>query len=101
MQRTEARDMELPANCFSRYPTIRCILDGLQQASSVLGLDLFPSTRDLFVAPELTELAQRREQARQTKNWKEADRLRQEILTRGYVVEDTPQGPRLLPKASS
>jgi len=78
---------------------IRTILDGLQQASRLLGLDLFPSTRDLFVAPELTELAQRRDEARQKKDWKEADRLRQEILLQGYVVEDTPQGPRLLPKA--
>jgi len=92
-------EKQFSSNTVSRAG-IRSILEGIQQASRMLGLDLFPSTRDLFIAPELTELAQRRDQARQAKNWKEADRLRKEILDRGYVVEDTPQGPRLLPKAS-
>jgi cysteinyl-tRNA synthetase len=66
----------------------------------LIGLDLFPSTREVLVSPKATELAQSREEARRRKDWKEADRLRGEILKLGYVVEDTPQGPRLLPRAS-
>jgi cysteinyl-tRNA synthetase len=38
-----------------------------------------------------TEIA-RREQARKSKNWSEADRLRSELQALGVVLEDTPEG---------
>jgi cysteinyl-tRNA synthetase len=43
---------------------------------------------------ELAEKIERREEARRNKEWAEADRLRQELLESGVVVEDTPAGPR-------
>jgi cysteinyl-tRNA synthetase len=39
-------------------------------------------------------LVEQREQARQAKNWVEADRLRSELSARDVILEDTPQGPR-------
>jgi cysteinyl-tRNA synthetase len=45
--------------------------------------------------PEVEGLAQEREQARKRRDFGTADRLRGELAARGYVVEDTPQGPRL------
>ncbi len=39
-------------------------------------------------------LVEQRQQARQAKNWAEADRLRAELAARQVVLEDTPQGPR-------
>lgn len=81
--------------------SIRYTLDRLQSTSSVLGLDLFSFMQGIFVPSEVTELCRQREAARTQKDWKEADRLRQAILEHGYVVEDTPDGPRLLPKASA
>ena len=45
--------------------------------------------------PELTALMERRLAARQAKNWPEADRIRAELAARGWVVQDTPQGPKL------
>ena len=39
-------------------------------------------------------LVEQRQQARQAKNWAEADRLRAELAVRNIVLEDTPQGPR-------
>jgi cysteinyl-tRNA synthetase len=81
--------------------SVRHILNSLRSCAEVLGLDLFSFLQGLFIPPELTGLAQDREKARVRKDWKEADRLRKEISTRGYVVEDTPQGPRLLPKAGA
>jgi cysteinyl-tRNA synthetase len=81
--------------------SVRCILDGLKEMSHLLGLDLFSFMQSLFISPEVTELSNRREEARGRKDWKEADRLRQAILEHGYTVEDTPQGPRLLPRAGS
>ncbi|MFA4887470.1 MAG: cysteine--tRNA ligase [Candidatus Nanoarchaeia archaeon] len=41
---------------------------------------------------EVKELVDKREQARTTKNWKEADRLRDEIKDLGYTTDDTKEG---------
>lgn len=43
-------------------------------------------------------LLDKREAARAAKNWKEADALREELSSEGYVIEDTPQGPKLTKK---
>ena len=40
------------------------------------------------------DLVNQREKARKSKNWPEADRLRQELTAKNIVVEDTPQGAR-------
>lgn len=42
----------------------------------------------------VVERVARREAARKSKNWAEADRLRAELLAEGVTVEDTPGGPR-------
>jgi cysteinyl-tRNA synthetase len=47
-------------------------------------LDVLPSA----VAKMVTE----REEARQSKDWPRADRLREKIIESGYFLEDTPQG---------
>ena len=47
------------------------------------------------VPAEVEKLAHEREAARNQKNWAEADRLREEIENRGYIVEDSAQGFRL------
>ncbi|UCD40511.1 MAG: cysteine--tRNA ligase [Candidatus Bathyarchaeota archaeon] len=43
---------------------------------------------------EVEKLIQRREEARKGKNWKTADRLREEIKRLGYLLEDTSEGVR-------
>lgn len=50
-----------------------------------------PDTPD----PALVSLAEEREAARKAKDWPRADALRQQIQTAGWVVTDTPQGPKL------
>jgi len=40
------------------------------------------------------ELVEKRERLRKERKWKEADEVRNELLKKGIVVEDTPQGPR-------
>lgn len=47
---------------------------------------------------DIRALAQEREQARQAHHFPEADRLRDLISQRGYSVEDTPHGPRVMRK---
>lgn len=47
------------------------------------------------IPAELQEALQKREEARVAKKWKEADYFRDLITQRGYLIEDTPNGPRL------
>lgn len=44
------------------------------------------------------ELVQKRELSRASKQFAQSDALRKEIEQLGYVVEDTPQGPLVLPR---
>ena len=48
--------------------------------------------------PEVERLVAERAEARRRRDWARSDALREEILRRGWVVEDTPAGPRLLPR---
>ena len=45
--------------------------------------------------PEALTMLELRQQAGRVHNWTEADRLRDELAARGWMVQDTPQGPKL------
>jgi hypothetical protein len=45
---------------------------------------------------EVQALADQRQKARDEKNWSESDRLRDEIASHGWQVQDTPEGPILV-----
>lgn len=47
------------------------------------------------VPPDLLQFLEKRENARREKNWKMSDEMRDLIYSRGYLIEDTPQGARL------
>ena len=47
--------------------------------------------------PEAVDLLARREHARERRDFSEADRLRAELLARGYEIRDGPQGSELIP----
>jgi hypothetical protein len=44
--------------------------------------------------PEVAALIEKREAARGARDWARADALREQLAHRGYVIEDTPDGPR-------
>ena len=46
---------------------------------------------------EAERMMAEREQAREARDFERADRLRDELVARGWQVRDTPQGPRLVP----
>lgn len=50
------------------------------------------------IPKKVLELLEIRERLRKERNFEEADRIREEIRSMGYEVEDTPEGPRIWPK---
>jgi cysteinyl-tRNA synthetase len=67
--------------------------------SSDIGLPPWESilmTGDVMEAPpEMSRLMMDREAARKAKDFKHADKIRDELKAKGWAVEDTPKGPRL------
>lgn len=59
-----------------------------------LGLDKIQPER-IETNQETERLLEEREDARKDKDWKKADNLRDEIYNSGFIIEDTPEGPRL------
>ncbi len=75
-------------------------LDLILDFDQVLGLDLQnvsgrQSVKASSVPEEVKTLLKKREELRQGKKFAEADEVRKEIEEKGYLVEDTPSGPRL------
>lgn len=69
----------------------------LSHWNSVLGvLPLHPTDSD--IPSDLLQLLETRETARREKNWSLSDQMRDQILSRGYLIEDTPTGARLKKK---
>jgi cysteinyl-tRNA synthetase len=89
----------------SRQPTqeeVMGALETLYSLDKVLGI-IEPLERELeheaeSVPESLRELAEQRETARAAQDFDLADRLRKEIEQAGFVIEDTPEGPRLVKK---
>jgi len=48
-----------------------------------------------IIPQEILDKAEERQKARKAKDWKRADALRDEIVAAGYIVEDTPSGPKV------
>jgi len=56
------------------------------------GLQAFVESLAGEIPSEILDLASQRDSARKEKDWGRADSLRDEILARGYLVEDGPEG---------
>jgi len=68
----------------------------LRRLDRVLALGLGEWQPDAPDVPDaVAELAQRRDLAREKRDWREADRLRDAIRERGFDIEDTPAGGKI------
>ncbi|MCR4294033.1 MAG: cysteine--tRNA ligase [Elusimicrobia bacterium] len=70
----------------------------LEEADSVLGLDLFAVDAVEAAPPAVLALVERRVQAKARKDYAEADRIRKEIEALGYIVIDGKDGSKAVKK---
>lgn len=75
--------------------TTQATLTAMDQVIGVIG-PLEAEIEAETIPAGILELAQQREQARENKQFEKADELRIEIERKGYKLEDTPSGPRVL-----
>ncbi len=60
-----------------------------------LKLDEVADKQDDEFEPEIFDLVKERQKAREQRNWKLADEIRDKLKDMGLVIEDTPQGPKI------
>ena len=65
-----------------------------ENVNQVLGLD---AVKTKEAPAELLALLDHRQAARQARDFKRADAIRDELRAKGWLIEDTPKGPRLKP----
>ena len=88
-QANEALDSGQAVVAAAAVAAVRSICDAV-------GLALDSGAGD-EVPDDIVEKAHRRDAARAEKDWAAADRLRDEIVARGFVVEDTADGTKVRP----
>ena len=66
----------------------------IQKMNKVLGLDFFEK-KEIEIPEEILNLLKEREDARAKKDWKRSDILREALKNKGYLIDDTSEGPRL------
>ena len=88
-----ARDMNATLGTGSpSKAAIEAGLNALGEMTGVLGI----LTKKLDTTPEnVLELVEARQAAKKEKRFADADRIRGEVLALGYVIEDTPSGPKV------
>ncbi|MFI5362695.1 MAG: cysteine--tRNA ligase [Elusimicrobiota bacterium] len=93
-------DLNMPSALAVVWDALKSDLPGgakrtlLEEADSVLGLDLFKAEQAAALPPAVAALVDQRAQARAAKNFDESDRLRAAIETLGWLVEDAKGGQK-------
>lgn len=88
------RDVNTQIRSGSSGEYARGALDMLEELSGVLGLTL--AGEDEGVDDEIQALVDERQTARKARNFARADEIRDILKEKGYAVEDTPQGPKIV-----
>ena len=69
------------------------LLNTLKYFNRILDVMKFDLGND--VPAEILALAEERQQARADKNWGRSDEIRDQLKAQGWVIEDTPAGPKV------
>ncbi|MEK7381869.1 MAG: cysteine--tRNA ligase [Elusimicrobiota bacterium] len=97
-------DLNMPAAMAVVWDAVKSDLPGgakrsfLEEAETVLALDLFRKDVEEAVDPEIAKLLAARDDARKRKDFTEADRIRKVIDQLGYVVMDGMAGAKAVKK---
>ena len=71
------------------------VVDFMKKIDSVLGV---MHTEESVIPREIIMISEEREKARKKKDFAVSDRLRKEIISKGYILDDTNTGYRLRKK---
>ncbi len=96
-------DINIPQALAVVWDVLKSELDPADKKATVLDFDRvlglgLGQIAEIVIPSEVEKLAQQRQQARATKDWGEADRLRVEIEAHGFAVLDSDDGYRLVGK---
>ncbi len=85
-----------PAALSASPATVARLIEDFETYDAILGLfrEGLPKA-DSDIPDDVLEKVREREEARKSKDWERADRLRGEVLEAGYVIEDRAEGPRV------
>jgi cysteinyl-tRNA synthetase len=70
------------------------VVELMRKFDTVLGVLNFEKAEE-EIPQELQEALNKRIEARKNKDWSQSDTLRDFIVSKGYLIEDTPKGVRL------
>ena len=73
-------------------PAIWHALDTLKTLTDILGLLVMQPDE---LPQDIRDLADKRVEARKSRDWKHSDEIRNELIALGYTVEDTPNGQKV------
>ena len=68
------------------------IIDYFETIDKVLGI---LSDKTIELDDDVKSLIEQRDEARIKKDWKKSDEIREELLKKGFIVEDTKEGTRI------
>lgn len=68
----------------------------IEELAGVLGLLAEAEEKEDEIPADISQLVQERQDARKSKNFARADEIRDILKDRGFAVEDTPQGPKIV-----
>ena len=74
----------------SSYALMKQALDNVLTLTGILGIVV--EKKEELLDEEIEQLIEERKQARKAKNFARADEIRQELLEKGIVLEDTREG---------
>ena len=74
------------------------VAEAVRELCRVLGLFSHDEPKAVEVTADVQALVQQREAARKHRDFQTADRLRKEVESQGFIIEDTPSGPLILRK---
>ncbi|HZL13857.1 MAG TPA: DALR domain-containing protein, partial [Verrucomicrobiae bacterium] len=84
------------ASALAAWGKVNSVLGLSEQRKNVLiNFSMLPSSEDWIGNPEVAILVLERDKAKKAKDFKRSDQIRDELKSKGWVIEDSPKGIKL------